>query len=809
MFRHEVKQFFKHNRVVCLLFFLPFFVILGLGLFRGQFSHDFRRQESQQANRLSSDLNWAISTKQKQGVSADDPLLVSMKEAETIRFDYSVAAFYEEWDRVNQDKLKLWRTLLSLNDQGKELLSVSRQQLETELPVIDWQVSYQVGRFDTKTTRESSYLMAQASPYLLGVPLLLLFNYLVGMPLLRDLFDSQQSYLRTLPMTYGRLLGRRLGVFLMVGLGYGLSIIVGWGLYHYLFDQLEVITLLHYPLAPGWPFWQGVLALYVFWLGISVLFWLLMLIINRFVQRIILVWLGLGITVTLMAEFSSLFKFYPIYSLFSYWDIHGFVLHQSWSGLLVAMGLILCMLLGFWYLVVVLSYARLKRGQIHSRVDMSLRYFQARFEWLKIMRGALWSQLVFSLIAFFLYYTVSQGIQYYQLQVKNIEQKSEQLSVDISSYRSAYPTEELYQEALAIYNRQAELVAELQAGKTMLAKTMEYEELKQDVDYLQHKDNRSQLPLQDWIFMPNAYINYQIAEWKKFYGIDYQVPGGPYWTLYLPSYEESPRSGEDEPPLAIDITVFEAYLARVSKPMRTYTGLGIIGNFVQDRIYLLLWGLLLLFLVSPAVQDRESGRWKFQAIQPVSPSHLAQLRRRLTFQQICLLGGGSLFLLGLAGMLIAGVGDINLPFVRYFVDATQWGGVVSQRWQVPATHQYFELLPLWYYYLEGLALLLSVTYFVNSLCHFVASWSKSMVLYVSLVISILAIGYVSTLLLPSTVQVFSPFRYLDIGQVLNGQMSVSLQQPLLTHWMGILMCSLLGGLVNVFVQHRMKGCESQ
>lgn len=84
-----------------------------------------------------------------------------------------------------------------------------------------------------------------------------------------------------------------------------------------------------------------------------------------------------------------------------------------------------------------------------------------------------------------------------------------------------------------------------------------------------------------------------------------------------------------------------------------------------------------------------------------------------------------------------------------------------------------------------------------------------MVLYVSLVISILAIGYVSTLLLPSTAQVFSPFRYLDIGQVLNGQMSVSLQQPLLTHWMGILMCSLLGGLVNVFVQHRMKGCESQ
>ena len=151
---------------------------------------------------------------QRQGVSEDNPLLVSLKEAEKTRFDYSVAAYYEEWDRVNQDKLSIWRTLLALNNQGKELLSISRQQIEAELPVIEWQVNYQIGRLDVKTTRESSYLMTQLAPYLLGIPLLLLFSYLVGLPLLRDLFANQQAFLKTLPIPYSRLLSRRLGVFL-------------------------------------------------------------------------------------------------------------------------------------------------------------------------------------------------------------------------------------------------------------------------------------------------------------------------------------------------------------------------------------------------------------------------------------------------------------------------------------------------------------------------------------------------------------------------------------------------------------------
>ncbi|WP_454920388.1 hypothetical protein [Abiotrophia defectiva] len=805
MFKLELRHFIKNHRFVYLLLILPLVTMLGLGLYRGQVSHDLRHQERQQANRLASDLNWSISTMQRQGVSEENPLLVSLKEAEKTRFDYSVAAYYEEWDRVNQDKLSIWRTLLNLNNQGKELLSISRQQIEEELPVIEWQVNYQIGRLDVKTTRESSYLLSQLAPYLLGIPLLLLFSYLVGLPLLRDFFANQQAFLKTLPIPYSRLLSRRLGIFLCLGLGYGLSIAVGWAIYHVLFDQLPLTALLHYPMAPGWPLWQGILALFLFWLGLVILFWLILLLINRWVQELLLVWLGLGVSVTLLAEFSRLFDFYPFYSIFSYWDIYGFVLHQSSLEILYTVLILFGLLLGVWRLIVTLSYAVLKRGRARRRYDLSSSRFQTSFEWLKLLRGHLWWQICLCILAFFLYYGVSQGIQYHQLQAANIAQKSELLKINLSDYRQAYPTEELYQSALASFQRQEALVEELKQGKTKLATEMEYDELKQDVDFLQGKGDRTLLPIRDWIFMPNAYINYQLAEWKRNYGIDFQLPGGPYWTLYIPNYEQSPRSGEDQPPLSIDIAIFESYLARVSKPMKSYTALGIVGNLFEDRLYLGLWVILVIFLVAPTVLDKETGRWRFQATLPLARKHLVKLRQRISLQQVFLLMLGSVILLALAGSLIAGLGHIQLPQVRYLVDGQQWGGLIGQRLRVPSTHQFFEILPSWYYYLEAFLLLVAVTYFINSLCHFVASWVKSTAIYASLVAGILGVGYGATLLLPSLAQAMSPFRYLDLAPVLDGRLSVSLGQGFLTHWTGLVVCGLAGLFLNICLHCTLKG----
>ena len=71
--------------------------------------------------------------------------------------------------------------------------------------------------------------------------------------------------------------------------------------------------------------------------------------------------------------------------------------------------------------------------------------------------------------------------------------------------------------------------------------------------------------------------------------------------------------------------------------MKSYTALGIVGNLFEDRLYLGLWVILVIFLVAPTVLDKATGRWRFQATLPLARKHLLKLRRRLSLPQLFLL----------------------------------------------------------------------------------------------------------------------------------------------------------------------------
>ena len=51
----------------------------------------------------------------------------------------------------------------------------------------------------------------------------------------------------------------------------------------------------------------------------------------------------------------------------------------------------------------------------------------------------------------------------------------------------------------------------------------------------------------------------------------------------------------------------------------------------------------------------------------------------------------------------------------------------------------------------------------------------------------------------------SPFRYLDLALVLDGRLSVSLGQGLLTHWTGLVVCGLAGLFLNMCLHSTLKG----
>ena len=68
--------------------------------------------------------------------------------------------------------------------------------------------------------------------------------------------------------------------------------------------------------------------------------------------------------------------------------------------------------------------------------------------------------------------------------------------------------------------------------------------------------------------------------------------------------------------------------------MKSYTALGIVGNLFEERLYLGLWVILVIFLVAPTVLDKETGRWRFQATLPLARKYLVKLRRRICLQQV-------------------------------------------------------------------------------------------------------------------------------------------------------------------------------
>ena len=74
------------------------------------------------------------------------------------------------------------------------------------------------------------------------------------------------------------------------------------------------------------------------------------------------------------------------------------------------------------------------------------------------------------------------------------------------------------------------------------SKLSEIETAQLEADYLflvnQTFTPGTTLPMRHAIFMPNAYLNYQLNQWKLEKDIQFVLPGGPYKTEYLPYYQD-------------------------------------------------------------------------------------------------------------------------------------------------------------------------------------------------------------------------------------------------------------------------------
>src|SRR5690625_6104658 len=119
LFSFEVKKI-KNKRFLYLLILIPIITVITIFALRIFDDVNFSEQERTKANQLLADLNWRIpqfyyaEQDPTMELGEDEEKLYELiDQAERERFNYSVAAYYEEWTDLNHAKQIIWDILRS------------------------------------------------------------------------------------------------------------------------------------------------------------------------------------------------------------------------------------------------------------------------------------------------------------------------------------------------------------------------------------------------------------------------------------------------------------------------------------------------------------------------------------------------------------------------------------------------------------------------------------------------------------------------------------------------------------------------
>lgn len=827
----------KNKRLLSALIIVPVLIVVTVFLARLFTPVDFRSQEVTRANQLLADLNWQIpyyngmAMTPEFEVPEDNELIYNLLDAaERERFDYSVAAYYEEWHDMNIAKQKIWDILIEIVEIGPELRALNLEELHTDKQLLDWAVEYEVGTYDFETDTNSLFVLFSSFKILYSLPAMMLIIFFFCLPIFLEPERSEFNFSKVLPISYAKMITQKLVLFFLILATYIFSAI-GISLLISVFQSASLKAQLQYPMMVYLgadlvikPLWQVLLFQVLFFIALALVSLAIVTLFAKlfnnelFISFIYTTLIMIGLQLTRLTPSTSL-----TYNPIAWFDPDNFLLHQSTESILIILIILYLMaiLLTWFVLLRPITLPNWRRKPKYRGLAKHQKIFLFRFEWLKLHRQAILFYSSAILVAFTLY----QAVDSYQDQTVNYEVAHENFFGKITDYEDGLVShleqiefsemmleyqdmsddwEESYREYINSlerdYQKLADKLAEWQSfeDEVLAAKYSSLNELELKIlenDYrfanlLEGADESELIPKPDQIFVPNAYINYRLSEWKVEHKIDFVPPGAPYKTLFIPTYQESPRSGENEPPAMIERDVFDQYLAEVGKEHTYLSGLNLLADFFIQHYYVVLLILLIGFYSLSYVREWDgSGTIRYLLVQPIS------LTKTFLSKVVASLAMGICFtfLVGLIifviGSLLNGVGQLNFPFIQYLPYSA---GNQTQFIEIPTLLDLFRIVPMWQWLLMGMGLLLSNLFMINQLVYFVSTFFKNQWIVMAGSLFILGIGFIVTLVWPHEIQAFLPFQYLDIGQILSGEVATIREYSYLTWWMGMIVQTLTG-----------------
>lgn len=384
-------------------------------------------------------------------------------------------------------------------------------------------------------------------------------------------------------------------------------------------------------------------------------------------------------------------------------------------------------------LTIFLFYVLFLKGSYSHKWSLNVRYikkyslnklFLIRFEWLKIRRQNFMFYSLAIVCSFSLTLAISQFQQYTNdldiiiTQKKaivadqlNINQQFEDyiasiekilLDEDLSNFDKRQHEAQLddvknsYFDTLGNYEMTKQQLIDIKADNYHLLNKEAANLMEQDYHFVTGKAEvqfSRRIPMRHHIFVPNAYTNNELSHWKEEYSIAYVPQGGPFHTLFIPEYEESPRSGANQPPLGINQAVFENYLMTVSKPHQ-YKWLQF-NRFTFYKFYLFdpfdNSYCILATIYTSELDNRETIR--FLVTQPKTLKQIISTKLKVSYSATLLFLILSLIIAFIIGSLFNGVEQINFPFIQYIAKSIGDSNELNY-FKIPSFNQYFRLLPL-------------------------------------------------------------------------------------------------------------------
>lgn len=808
--KFELKKF--NSRLLWLmLLIIPVVVMASLFAYQVANPPTIKYEESQTANRLLSDLNWVL-PRYRSTLSDASPDEISnnlelsqleeiythLNEAEKARFKYSVAAWHEDWVSLNQAKQEIWAHLIASKSAGATFTSLNADLLEAEKQHLDWLVTHEVDYLVPAESQQSLFLLNQSLDFLFSLPMILLLVLLYGLKVFDDFESKQQNFSLVLPIKKRKLIVSKLGSFALMLIVYMLTILGMTIILAMINTETSPLVQLSYPLiiqagdnlATYTLSAVLVFRLLFFVLNIFLLL-ALVLVLNHVVRNSLATILFLGSACLIGVQLTELKPtFNQFYNPFAWLDVSQLMSYASNKDLWLALLLMLILLA---FLVFLITRQQTRENQTaktrfwHPKLKQG--NFLLRFQLLKDRREGLYL-FTFLLMAVGIAALVMNN---QQLQQANLTTMNQDLS-DYVSYLEIYKSDlDLKSSVNSLSEQEHELLKLLeeeinlyQAKQGDIANgdytfLIEREAMQLESDYAfltsQAPAPGSSIPMSHAIFMPNAYLNAQLKEWKTSHAIQFVPPGGPYKTAYMPGYEESPRSGVFEAPFAIDQALFQNYLDERSSEHWMFAGWNSLLDFINQYLYVLLLALSILFFSQSFVKERDGHQnIRFLLVSPVSEQCILTSKMLAAFISTVVLLSGSLLLLFLVTSLMGGIGSLDFPVIEYLapsVGDTHLGLTVLT---IPLTRQSFVIHPLWRILLMGLALLVTSIGFISQLHYLLSVWVKNLWSVLLILLVILIGGVLLTEYIEGSWLAYSPFSYLNLPAILSGELAVRVDQ---------------------------------